>query len=343
MLTLLLALATLEGVARVAEPWVRPPEATIPAPRPGGAGGFLREAAEASRALKGIPMVEDETTRWALPPQQTMMSGSIVCRINSLGIRGPELGPRAADEDRILTLGDSSVFGDGVAEGRVFSSVAADRLAAAWGHPVTGVIGGVPGHDSGQALARLRQKGAAIQPTWVVIATLWSDVYKDNGRLRPVESVEAVRTPLRAVATYRIARTLLAPWLQRQKVGWIDSMKRDVGSQDPDARARVLLKDYLANLRAMADEAVKLGARPAFLALPAPIDLDPAGAPEDVAEYREAMRRVAAERDAPFVDAPAWLRAHGGTIGHFADQVHPNVYGHALIGEALADALVGRK
>lgn len=335
-----LVLAALEGVAHLVEPRVRPPEASIPAPRPGGAGGFLKEAAEASRALHGIPMVEDETTRWALPPKQTVMSGSITCRINALGLRGPDLGPRAPDEDRLLTLGDSSVFGDGVAEGRVFSSVAAQQLTAAWGHPVVGVIGGVPGHDSSQALARLRQKGAAIEPTWVVIATLWSDVYKDNGRLRaPTPTVTAVRGPLRGFATYRVARYLLAPWLQRQKVGWIDSMAADVGSQDADARARVLLKDYLGNLRAMADEATRLGARPAFLALPAPIDLDPAGAPADVAEYREAMRRVAAERGAPYVDGPAWLREHGGTIGHFADQVHPNAYGHALVGDALAAAL----
>jgi lysophospholipase L1-like esterase len=321
------------------EPRIRPPAAVVPAPHPGREPEFLEAAEVAGRGLRGIPMVEDEQTGWALPPAQIVMSGNVACRINALGIRGADLGPRTDDEARLLTLGDSSVFGDGVAEQRVFSSVAAAKLSAAWHRPVTGIIGGVPGQDSSQSLARLREKGTAIEPTWVVIANMWSEVYKDDGKLRTSASVEVVRTPLRAWATYRVARELLAPWLRRKQVGWIDAMDRDVGGQDAQGRARVTLREYMDNLRALADVSAGLGARPVFLALPAPIDLDPAGAPEDVLQYREAMRRVAAEKGAPFVDAPAWFVSHGALIGHFADQVHPNAYGHAMIGDALADAL----
>ncbi len=333
----------IEGAAWVAEPRLMTPKRSLPLPRPGRDDGFLEQAARVRDQLGGIAMVQDDATEWGLPADRIVMSGNIPCRINTLGLRGPELGPRAPDEERLLTLGDSSVFGDGVAEAMVFSSVAAARLQPAWGGRVVGVIGGVPGHDSGQSLARLREKGAAVAPTWVVVANLWSDVYKDNGFLRPSATVQKVRTPLRRFATYRVARILLAPFMVERKVGWIASMQGDVGGSDPDARARVLLRDYVANLRAIAEQTAKLGARPAFLALPAPVDLDPAGPPEDVVEYRTAMRKVAEERGAPFVDGPAWLKAHGGTIGHFADQVHPNVYGHKLIGEALAAGLVGER
>lgn len=332
-------LVALEVTARVVEPRFTPPDRTLPLPRPGVDADYLQKASRVRDTLGGLPMVNDDATGWNLPADRVIMSGIVPCRINTLGIRGPELASRAADEERLFTLGDSSVFGDGVPEWNVFSSVAARRLAGAWGKPVTGVIGGVPGHDSGQSLARLKVTGAGVEPTWVVVANLWSDVYKDNGFLRPEPVVASVRGPLRKLATYRVARHLLTPLLLRRKVSWIASMDGDVGGEDGDARSRVLLRDYIVNLRAIADLTQSLGARPAFLALPAPIDLDPAGPPEDVRSFREAMRGVAGEYAAPYIDGPVWLREHGGTIGHFTDQVHPNVHGHALIGEALAAGL----
>lgn len=332
-------LGALEGAARVLESRFTPPDRTLPLPRPGVDADFLEKASRVRDTLGGLPMVMDDATGWNLPADRVIMSGSVPCRINTLGIRGPELGPRAPGEERLFTLGDSSVFGDGVPEWNVFSSVAARRLTGQWGKPVNGVIGGVPGHDSGQSLARLKVTGAAVQPTWVIVANLWSDVYKDNGFLRPEPAVTSVRDPLRKLATYRIARQLLTPLLLRRKVSWIASMDGDVGGKDGEARSRVLLRDYILNLRAIADVTKSLGARPAFLALPAPIDLDPAGPPDDVRSFREAMRAVAIEYAAPYIDGPAWFHDHGGTIGHFADQVHPNVYGHALIGEALSAGL----
>jgi lysophospholipase L1-like esterase len=337
--TVLLVFGALEAGAWLAEPHLKLPERTLPLPKPGADPAFLQQAAKVRDTLGGLPMVRDDATGWGLPADRIVMSGSVAARINVLGLRGPDLPKRAPDEERILTLGDSSIFGDGVPESQVFSSVAAELLSTAWGRPVIGVIGGVPGHDSGQSLARLRQKGAAVEPTWVLVGNMWSDVYKDNGFARTDTAVAKVKGPLHRFATYRVATILLDPWLLRRKVGWIASMDTDVPGDAADARSRVLLHDYVANLRAIADEAKKLGARPAFLALPAPIDLDPAGPPEEVRTYRAAMRQVAEEVGAPYVDGPAWLHAHGGTIGHFADQVHPNVFGHKLVGEAVADGL----
>ena len=288
----LLVFGALEAGAWLAEPHLKLPERTLPLPKPGSDPAFHRDALAVEEALLetmkfvdeqaakvrdtlgGLPMVRDDATGWGLPADRIVMSGSVAARINVLGLRGPDLQKRAPNEERILTLGDSSIFGDGVAESQVFSSVAAELLSTAWGRPVVGVIGGVPGHDSGQSLARLRQKGAAVEPTWVLVGNMWSDVYKDNGFARTDTAVAKVKGPLHRFATYRVATILLDPWLLRRKVGWIASMDADVPGDAADARSRVLLHDYVANLRAIADEAKKLGARPAFLALPAPIDLD---------------------------------------------------------------------
>lgn len=332
LVVLVVALAGIEVVARVAEPRLVP-ERTLPTPKPGAQPAFVEAAARARDRLKGVPMIRDDATKWALPPDRIVMSGDVPCRINALGLRGPELAAKVDGEVRLLTVGDSTVFGDGVPEAQVFSSVAAVALAKTWGRPVVPVIGGVPGHDSGQSLARLRQKGAAIAPDWVVIGNLWSDVYKDQGFVRDAD-VDVIRGPLTHLAAYRVARALLEPWLLPRRVRWLTTMDGAGGD-----RSRVLLHTYVANLRALAEEALRLGARPAFLALPAPVDLDPAGPPDAVAAYREAMAQVARDVGAPFVDAPAAFREAGATIGYFADQVHPNAVGHELLGVTVARGL----
>lgn len=328
-------LLALEAGAWRAEAWLRPMR-HIPTPRPGAQTGFMAAAARERDRIPGFPLVQDTATTWGLAPAQTMISGSIVCRINALGLRGPDLGPKAAGEVRVLTVGDSTVFGDGVAESQVFSSVAATELSRRWARTVTGVIGGVPGHDSTQSLARLLEKGAAVEPDWVVIGNLWSDVYKDNGFFREADK-EKIRGPLAHLASYRILKHWLEPWLMPRRVRWITSMEEI--DDTPDARSRVLLRSYARNLRAMAAEATRIGARPAFLALPAPVDLDPAGAPEQVRAYRAAMAQAADELDAPFIDAPDRFVSAKATIGYFADQVHPNAIGHDLLGRVVADAL----
>ena len=60
-----------------------------------------------------IAMVDDRERTWALPREQEPHPGGWT-RTNSLGMRGPELKPRAKDEQRLFTMGDSSVFGIGV-------------------------------------------------------------------------------------------------------------------------------------------------------------------------------------------------------------------------------------
>lgn len=337
--------ALVEAGARVGESLLVRPDPAIPEPRPGRHKEFNGELGRAQEAMRGIPMVNDPVTGWALPANRAFNADGTQIRVNSLGLRGPELAKRGANEVRLLSLGDSTIFGDGVTEVEVFSTVAAEVLATRWGVPVTGVIGGVPGHDSSQSLARLAEKGAAIEPSWVLVGNLWSDVYKDNGQTRPPPVVDELRGPLARLAAYRVLRSLLGPVLLQRKVGWIASMEHDVGrsgaGSGSDDRARVLLRNYIDNLRDIAATARRLGARSAFIALPAPIDLDPAGAPMDVLEYRAAMKTVADELEAPFVDGPVWFREHGATIGFFDDQVHPNRYGHALLGIAVAEALAG--
>jgi len=150
--------------------------------------------------------------------------------------------------------------------------------------------------------------------------------------------VQRIRGPLRQLALYRAARRLLAPWLRTRKVKWIDTQD-DVGSDPGGASSRVSLPQYMKNLRSIVEAIQALGANPILLALPAPMDFDTVPVPETVLEYREAMRIVAQEKSAHFVDGPDLFQQADAGIAWFLDQVHPNPHGHKILGQALADVM----
>jgi lysophospholipase L1-like esterase len=326
----------------------------LPEPSPEAPpSGFEARAAQA-REAQGLPrrervpcpLIPDKMVGWKLPPELTPEAYAIGYRVNSQGYRGGEFTTRKPGSARLLSVGDSTIFGDGMAEQEVFSSVAARHLAAGWGVEVDAVIGALPGHDTEQSLLVLRQLAPLLRPDWVLVGNLWSDVYRRD-RMRPSApdairsfgALEPLRTGLRRSATYRVAKLLLAPHLMQRKVGFIASMD-DVAALSDGPAARVPLASYLQNLRALAASASQAGARPLFLLLPAPVDLEGSSVPGTVAEYRLAMRRVAREVGAPLVDGPALFREKKVTIAYFFDQVHPVQEGHALLGEAVAEAIL---
>ena len=286
----------------------------------------------------GTPMVEDEQRGWAMAPSSVVWKGEVPCRINSMGMRGPEIAPRKEGEFRLMSLGDSTVFGHGVLEDDVFTVVAARELAKRSGAEVSWAIGAVPGHDSGQALVTLQTYGRVVQPTWVLLGTLWSDIYAKPDARPSNAPFEELSGPLRRLATYRVARRMLAPWLTARKVKWIDS-RNDIGVDPDGTESRVPIKEYIANLDRMAQAARNLGATPVFMALPAPMDFDQTPPPLIVERYRAAMKLVAQRQQGIFVDGPATFKKEGAGIGWFMDEVHPSTEGHAVLGESLADSI----
>ncbi len=138
---------TIEAVFRVAgldAPLVRT------RPLPGEAGGLLRL---------------DPELFWSLTPDSMQRYRGARVRINSLGLRNPELAPRADDELRILSLGESTTFGIGVADDETYTARLEAQLAAAdRARPVTALNAGVPAWSSFQSLKYLELRGLALEP-----------------------------------------------------------------------------------------------------------------------------------------------------------------------------------
>lgn len=330
-LTTLVLLGLVEGTAAVLERTVYVRVQPLPVP------GAKRLPIVDGHAA--IPLTEDPDQGWGLTPGTTMPSAIETLRVNELGLRGPAIEQREDDEVRILTLGDSSIFGDGVPESSVLGQVAAQELAERWGRPVTTVNGGIPGYDCTQSRGVLTRVGETVGPDFVVVANLWSDVFPADahGRVERPRMVEA-RSTLRSFATYRVARMMLDPWLASRQVGFASDPSR-IGSLGPDNPTRTLLESYAENLHEMVDDIESLNAQPVFLVLPAPIDFDIGGVPTTVVTFRAAMAAVAHARGAPLLDAPEQFVEGGGSPADFRDQVHPSTSGHARLGRLLADLL----
>jgi lysophospholipase L1-like esterase len=335
LLAATLGLVALEAGARLIE-GAHPPRPLptldasdcMPDCLPGAAAIPVRGA----EGLPGLRMGRHETRGWALTPGAAARDVQIVVRVNQRGLRGPDLPARPAPgERRLMTLGDSSVYGFGVSEDETYGAVAARALTRRSKRVVRPVNGGVPGYTSAQSLDLLREVGAAVDPDWVVIANLWSDLFHRDDPL-PTE-----RAP-HPLALYRLALRGLAPYLPPPTVGWLD-LTEGAGTPAPGRTPRTELDAYLDRLLALAEEAARLDALPVFLILPAPVDLDPEGAPAFVLAYRAAMVEAARRAGAPLVDGPAAFRAEGATDADFFDHVHPSIDGHGRLGAALSDAL----
>lgn len=321
---------------RIMEPHLVP-ERSIPLAAPPQKGDAMAARFEQQQSARlGVVMVEDEQAGWALPPTSTRQEGALTIRLNSLLLRGPE--PQKG-ELRLLTLGDSSIYGVQVEEKNVFSSVAAESMTQGSGRAVTAFIGGVPGYSSGQAIEQLRRVNHLLRADWVVIGAIWSDVFRADMQSKTSTSTQNMRR----FATWRVFRSLLAPYLPTQKVKWVDG-KADVGSLDDGGiPPRTPLNDYITNLHTLAAETRKNGGQPVYLMLPAPMDQDVVPPPETVQVYRSAMREVAEAEHAPLLDGPALFKAQGADLSCFIDQVHPSREGHRRLGEALGALLLQEK
>jgi len=89
-------------------------------------------------------------------------------RINSLGLRGPELAAVPPGGVRVLALGDSWTSGLEVAENETYSAVAAGLLSQRLGVPVQVVNAGVRGYGTDQAWLFYRERLKQLHPDVVL-------------------------------------------------------------------------------------------------------------------------------------------------------------------------------
>jgi lysophospholipase L1-like esterase len=129
--------------------------------------GFPRELYLAT-AIADLP--------YRLRPGITARSSDVPVRVNALGLRGPEVAAAPAPGTRrLLVLGDSVVFGEGLAEEDTFPRLLERALAEAGAAPTEVLNGAAPGYNTEAELAYLREVGLALAPDELVLGVSLND------------------------------------------------------------------------------------------------------------------------------------------------------------------------
>jgi lysophospholipase L1-like esterase len=136
------------------------------------------------RAKHGVPLPErlpilevraNALRGWEMTPSVTHYTYLHPVRVNALGLRGPEVEPKRPGERRILCVGDSLTYGQGVADPDTVPALL-ESLLTAEDAPVTVVNGGLRAYATHQELGILYELGEAIQPDEVLLFWYWNDL-----------------------------------------------------------------------------------------------------------------------------------------------------------------------
>lgn len=154
-------IASLEVILRITEA-SRPTQGSIPLPEE--LSGMLRP---------------DATLMWSLVPSQDLEYANHPSgyRTNSMGLRSREISPEKKDNEyRILSLGESTTYGYGVANDETYSAQLEALLKAGGSEQEFRVINaGVPAWSSFQSLLFLKERGIKLKPDMVLLYNEYND------------------------------------------------------------------------------------------------------------------------------------------------------------------------
>lgn len=336
-----LALGTVEAGARLAWHRIDPLEAFVATPQ--------QRAQLVDR--DGVRIYQwDPLLFWRLQPGLRDQPWDLtLVTTNAQGLRYPTaVGRKPKGGFRIVCLGDSVTFGYQVPyldprgsrspnpDHRAYPALLEARLREANPERAIEVLPlAVPGYSSQQGLAWLRRDIARLKPDLVTACFGWNDISKRN----QTDARTMAADPL-SVAARRIVGNSQALLHARR---WLGGRGRDPAPGWATS-PRVPRQAYLENLLAIAALARAHGSVPVLLG---PIYRDRVSFPPEGAEiaaYREALKAAAAERDVPYLEFQELTESgYPENRRFFAEHIHPNHRGHALIAARLLAFLNERR
>lgn len=288
--------------------------------------------------VRAIRLVPHPTRIWTLGETTQTVNGSPVYRLDQHGMRAPlKEGHDAAP--LVLTVGDSSIFGDGLAAGETLHDQLQSALVRA-GRPARVRTVAVPGYSTVQSRIVLDEIGWAMQPDLLILANMWSDCSQDlwrdeemlalmNGpaaRLERLLKGSALFGALRGGVNRALGRP--TSW----HIGW--PRPGDTGQR------RVPVARYAELLGEVLDQAAARNVGVVFLTL---ADRNAAASQQDAPScgpYVDIQRQLARSRRLPIVDAREAYRGSGLPVDHLLwDELHPAVPGVQALTRGLVSVL----
>jgi lysophospholipase L1-like esterase len=312
----MLAVATLSGSLCAAEAVLRVLQPPAYA-RPKGTYGF-EVLAEHPRILGFKPMSMVHI-RWDGDPYGTLPDGAaITYEINELGLRGPA-PPRGR---RVLFVGDSFTFGDGVLLEDTFVARAQAAVRRA-GSDLVLVNTGIPGYGTADEAHRLPGWLTELEPIAVIVMFVLNDPIPLEESVRHVDDlVFDSATPHWGSRLLELGRRVIAA---RRTEAWYRSYYRG-------SRAAYWLEAKRL-LRQMRDRCHDAGARFGIVLFPLLQRLDA----QPFAALHDDVANAARTLDVPFLDLSSELQLSREVDlwVHPVDH-HPNARAHGRVAGRLA-------
>jgi lysophospholipase L1-like esterase len=263
---------------------------------------------------------------WAVRPH---LESEGVPLTNGLGFRGPEPGPKADDEFRILSLGESSTFARRLPDEQTYSRLLEQGLDRVDGKKVHVVNAGALSYTLHQGVELLRRRGLDLEPDAVLVYFGFDDFLPAARRVTAEgERGRALTDGVRAEQT-----RWLTHWLTQHSNLFraaSSRMARDTRVEVDRATVRVPEKDRLQLLIELREIALESNLR---LVVVIPWY-------QTFRKHVALLRRLGAAGEIVLVDLPLELRhVPGRRASYFVDGIHPNADGHRVIAVALAERL----
>jgi hypothetical protein len=203
-------------------------------------------------------MAPHPTRLWA--PREgphTAFGGSF--RINSDLLRAV---PTGGQGPRIITLGDSSIFGHGLEDEWTLHARLQTSLAEA-GQTSQVLSGGIPGYSTEQSLRLMAEWGWKQKPSLLVIGNLWSDGARSSVPDREwYERYGSISS--------RMDRTLMEwsqlwTWMRTTSSEQTETPIKLIFERSPEGERRVPLGEYAQNLDRLLQQAAEHSVSAVFL------------------------------------------------------------------------------
>ena len=297
----------------------------------------------------------------------------VAVQINSLGYRQPEFNPAKTDQLRIVAIGDSFTFGDGVEEEAAWPRVLERALAGRQQRRVEVINAGVPGRWVDEYYLELKRRSLPLDPDLVIVGFfIGNDIDDDDAATHIWSEVDERGRPLkidrpaeRIEGGYRMMRVLKPRWrvpvVRNSHVAQLvyDGGKALVQLWRPPALngERLFAAQYAAETQravervedlfaAMAGLCRAHGATFLVVMIPTreqvPRELAIGGSPRDWEKPQRLFAEFFTREGIAFIDLLPVLRgAAAGEPLYYVFDGHLTARGHAVAARAITAHLVG--